>query len=45
MLIFSFSGCGDIGADFAGMGAVGNPLFPSIMAGYFSVVFTILLLV
>jgi len=35
----------NIGADIAGMGAVGNLLFPSIDASYFSVVFTILLLI
>jgi len=34
----------NIGADIAGMGAVGNLLFPSIDATYFSVVFTIILL-
>ncbi|MBK9985302.1 MAG: divalent metal cation transporter [Saprospiraceae bacterium] len=45
MLIFSFPAIVmNIGADIAGMGAVGNLLFPSIRAGYFSVVFTILLL-
>lgn len=35
----------NIGADIAGMGAVGNLLFPSLDANYFSVFFTILLLV
>jgi Mn2+/Fe2+ NRAMP family transporter len=35
----------NIGADIAGMGAVGNLLFPSIQATYFSIVFTIILLV
>jgi len=35
----------NIGADIAGMGAVGNLLFPSIKATYFSIGFTILLLV
>jgi Mn2+/Fe2+ NRAMP family transporter len=35
----------NIGADIAGMGAVGNLLFPSIHSIYFSVVFTIILLV
>ena len=35
----------NIGADIAGMGAVGNLLFPSIDASYFSVFFTILLLI
>lgn len=34
----------NIGADIAGMGAVGNLLFPSIDANFFSVTFTILLL-
>ena len=45
MLLFSFPAIiMNIGADIAGMGAVGNLLFPSIDATYFSVVFTILLL-
>ena len=45
MLLFSFPAIVlNIGADIAGMGAVGNLLFPSIDAMYFSVVFTILLL-
>jgi len=45
MLIFSFPAIVmNIGADIAGMGAVGNLLFPSIDATYFSVVFTIILL-
>ena len=35
----------NIGADIAGMGAVGNLLFPAVEASYFSVLFTILLLV
>jgi Mn2+/Fe2+ NRAMP family transporter len=35
----------NIGADIAGMGAVGNLLFPSIKATYFSIGFTIVLLV
>ena len=35
----------NIGADIAGMGAVGNLLFPTIDASYFSVFFTILLLI
>jgi Mn2+/Fe2+ NRAMP family transporter len=35
----------NIGADIAGMGAVGNLLFPSIQATYFSIAFTIILLV
>jgi Mn2+/Fe2+ NRAMP family transporter len=34
----------NIGADIAGMGAVGNLLFPAIDQGYFSVVFTLLLI-
>ena len=34
----------NIGADIAGMGAVGNLLFPKIEASYFSEMFTILLL-
>src|SRR5512140_1568371 len=46
MLLFSFPGIVmHIGADIAGMGAVGNLLFPSIHATYFSIVFTIMLLV
>lgn len=45
MLLFSFPAIVmNIGADIAGMGAVGNLLFPSINATYFSVIFTILLL-
>lgn len=45
MLLFSFPAIIlNIGADIAGMGAVGNLLFPSIDANYFSVLFTILLL-
>ena len=45
MLLFSFPAIIlNIGADIAGMGAVGNLLFPSIDATYFSVVFTLLLL-
>lgn len=45
MLIFSFPAIiMNIGADIAGMGAVGNLLFPKIEANYFSVVFTIILL-
>ncbi len=35
----------NIGADIAGMGAVGNLLFPSIHSTYFCIAFTILLLV
>lgn len=46
MLLFSFPAIVlNIGADIAGMGAVGNLLFPSIHASIFSVLFTILLLV
>lgn len=46
MLLFSFPAIVlNIGADIAGMGAVGNLLFPSIDAGFFSVFFTVLLLV
>ncbi len=45
MLVFSFPAIVlNIGADIAGMGAVGNLLFPSIDATYFSVVFTVILL-
>jgi len=46
MLLFSFPAIVmNIGADIAGMGAVGNLLFPSIPAIFFSIFFTILLLV
>lgn len=45
MLLFSFPAIVmNIGADIAGMGAVGNLLIPAIDATYFSVVFTIVLL-
>ncbi len=45
MLLFSFPAIiMNIGADIAGMGAVGNLLFPSIHATFFSVFFTLLLL-
>jgi NRAMP (natural resistance-associated macrophage protein)-like metal ion transporter len=45
MLLFSFPAIiMNIGADIAGMGAVGNLLFPAIDATYFSVLFTIILL-
>lgn len=45
MLLFSFPAIVmNIGADIAGMGAVGNLLFPRIDAMYFSVLFTFLLL-
>jgi NRAMP (natural resistance-associated macrophage protein)-like metal ion transporter len=46
MLLFSFPAIVmNIGADIAGMGAVGNLLFPSIHATFFSIGFTIVLLV
>lgn len=46
MLLFSFPAIVlNIGADIAGMGAVGNLLFPAIDATFFSVMFTILLLI
>lgn len=46
MLLFSFPAIVmNIGADIAGMGAVGNLLFPSIKATYFCIGFTMLLLV
>jgi NRAMP (natural resistance-associated macrophage protein)-like metal ion transporter len=46
MLLFSFPAIVmNIGADIAGMGAVGNLLFPAIDATFFSVFFTMLLLV
>ncbi|MGC2063106.1 MAG: divalent metal cation transporter [Thermodesulfovibrionales bacterium] len=46
MLLFSFPAIVmNIGADIAGMGAVGNLLFPSIQATYFSIAFTLILLV
>ncbi|MEN9977358.1 MAG: hypothetical protein RIR36_1518 [Bacteroidota bacterium] len=45
MLVFSFPAIIlNIGADIAGMGAVGNLLFPSINENYFSVFFTFILL-
>lgn len=45
MLLFSFPAIVmNIGADIAGMGAVGNLLFPNIDATLFSVFFTLLLL-
>ena len=45
MLLFSFPAIVmNIGADIAGMGAVGNLLFPSIHASYFCIAFTIMLL-
>ncbi|HNF71411.1 MAG TPA: divalent metal cation transporter, partial [Chitinophagaceae bacterium] len=46
MLLFSFPAIVlNIGADIAGMGAVGNLIIPQIDATWFSVVFTILLLI
>ena len=46
MLLFSFPAIVmNIGADIAGMGAVGNLLLPSINATWFSIGFTIILLV
>ena len=46
MLLFSFPAIVmNIGADIAGMGAVGNLLFPSVHATYFSIGFTIVLLI
>lgn len=46
MLLFSFPAIlMNIGADIAGMGAVGNLLFPAIDATFFSVFFTMLFLV
>lgn len=45
MVVFSFPAIiMNIGADIAGMGAVGNLLFPSIDSIYFSVFFTVILL-
>lgn len=46
MLLFSFPAIVmNIGADIAGMGAVGNLLFPSIHAIYFSIFFTLVPLI
>jgi NRAMP (natural resistance-associated macrophage protein)-like metal ion transporter len=46
MLLFSFPAIVmNIGADIAGMGAVGNLLVPSVKATFFSIGFTIVLLV
>jgi NRAMP (natural resistance-associated macrophage protein)-like metal ion transporter len=46
MLLFSFPAIiMNIGADIAGMGAVGNLLVPSVKVTYFSVSFTLILLV
>ena len=45
MLLFSFPAIVmNIGADIAGMGAVANMILPKIDAGYFSVLFTVILL-
>ncbi len=45
MILFSFPAIVmNIGADIAGMGAVGNLLFPTIDATFFSVLFTVVLL-
>ena len=45
MLLFSFPAIlMNIGANIAGMGAVGNMLFPSVNAGFFSIGFTIMLM-
>ena len=44
MVLFSFPAIiFNIGADIAGMGAVGHLLFPSVEATYFSVLFTVIL--
>src|SRR5581483_1687489 len=46
MVLFSFPAIVmNIGADIAGMGAVANLIVPKIDASYFSVLFTVLLLV
>ncbi len=46
MLLFSFPAIVmNIGADIAGMGAVANLIFPSVKSGWFSVAFTLVLLV
>jgi NRAMP (natural resistance-associated macrophage protein)-like metal ion transporter len=45
MLLFSFPATiMNIGADIAGMGAVGNMLLPSVKPTYFSILFTLVLL-
>ncbi|MCX6257440.1 MAG: divalent metal cation transporter [Bacteroidia bacterium] len=45
MLLFSFPAIVmNIGADIAGMGAVGNLLIPSVHASFFSIIFTLVLL-
>lgn len=46
MLLFSFPAIVmNIGADIAGMGAVGNLLMPSVPSNYFSIFFTVTLLI
>jgi NRAMP (natural resistance-associated macrophage protein)-like metal ion transporter len=46
MVLFSFPAIVmNIGADIAGMGAVGNLMFPSVHAFFFSVAFTVILLI
>jgi len=46
MVFFSFPAIVlNIGADIAGMGAVANLIFPSLNANYFSIAFTLILLV
>jgi len=46
MLLFSFPAIVmNIGADIEGMGAVANLIFPKVEAEYFSVVFTVMLLI
>lgn len=46
MLLFSFPAIVlNIGADIAGMGAVGNLLFPAVHAHFFSIVFTVIILI
>lgn len=46
MVLFSFPAIVmNIGADIAGMGAVANLIVPQVQAGYFSVMFTLLLLI
>lgn len=46
MILFSFPAIVlNIGANIAGMGAVGTLLFPSVDANYFSVCFTVILLI
>lgn len=46
MIVFSFPAIVlNIGADIAAMGAAGNLIFPNIQASYFSVMFTVILLI